>query len=171
MRKRLLALVICLVAVLLLGMPEGARSAPKAIHIGATVSQTGHFSSEIGPFKRLMNVWVDLVNEQGGIMLKEYNKRLPIKFTIYDDKSDQATAKKYYERLVTVDKVHLLLGPYSSPLTLAASTAGENHKVPFIAICANSPKIYTRGFKWIVAVIDLGPRYTYRYWDMIKDEA
>lgn len=170
MRKRLLALVLCLVAVLLLGMPEGARSAPKAIHIGATVSQTGHFSSEIGPFKRLMNAWADLVNEQGGIMLKEYNKRLPIKFTIYDDKSDQATAKKYYERLVTVDKVHLLLGPYSSPLTLAASTAGENHKVPFIAICANSPKIYTRGFKWIVAVIDLGPRYTYRYWDMIKDE-
>ena len=66
--------------------------------------------------------------------------------------------------------MHLLLGPYSSPLTLAASTAGENHKVPFIAICANSPKIYARGFKWIVAVIDLGPRYTYRYWDMVKDE-
>jgi len=117
-----------------------------------------------------MNAWADLVNGQGGIMVKEHGKKLPVKFTIYDDRSNQATAKKYYERLVTVDKVDLLLGPYSSPLTFGASTAGENHQVPFIAICANSPKIYTRGFKWIVGVIDLGPRYTYRYWEMIRSE-
>ncbi len=170
MKKRPLVLVICLGVTFLMGVPLTASGAPEAIHIGATVSQTGHFSSEIGPFKRLMNAWADIVNEHGGIMVKEYNKRLPVKFTVYDDKSDQATAKKYYERLVTVDKVHLLLGPYSSPLTFGASTAGENHQVPFIAICANSPKIYTRGFEWIVAVIDIGPRYTYRYWEMIKDQ-
>jgi len=171
MKKSFSILVTCCLAVaLLIGIPVVASSAPDAIHIGATVSQTGHFSSEIGPFKRLMNAWADLVNEQGGIMVKEYGKKLPVKFTIYDDRSNQATAKKYYERLVTVDKVDLLLGPYSSPLTFAASTAGENHQVPFIAICANSPKVYTRGFKWIVGVIDLGPRYTYRYWEMIKSE-
>lgn len=171
MKERFSILVTCCLAVaLLIGIPVVASSAPDAIRIGATVSQTGHFSSEIGPFKRLMNAWADLVNEQGGIMVKEYGKKLPVKFTIYDDRSNQATAKKYYERLVTVDKVDLLLGPYSSPLTFGASTAGENHQVPFIAICANSPKIYTRGFKWVVGVIDLGPRYTYRYWEMIKSE-
>lgn len=147
-----------------------AGDIPNEIHIGATVSQSGHFSSEIGPFERLMKAWAEIVNAEGGLMVKSYGKKLPVKFTVYDDKSDQATVKKYYERLVTVDKVHLLLGPYSSPLTFAASTAAENHKVPFIAICANSPKIYERGFKWIVAVIDIGPRYTYRYWDMIKAE-
>ncbi|HIJ19965.1 MAG TPA: ABC transporter substrate-binding protein, partial [Deltaproteobacteria bacterium] len=160
----------CLTVVLFMVMPFAALGAPDAIHIGATVSQTGHFSSEIGPFERLMNAWADMVNEQGGIMVKEYGKKLPVKFTIYDDRSDQATVKKYYERLVTVDKVDLLLGPYSSPLTFAASTAGENHQVPFIAICANSPKIYSRGFNWLVGVIDLGPRYTYRYWEMIQSE-
>ncbi len=127
----------------------------------ATVSRTGHFSTEIGPFERLMDAWADIVNARGGLMVK--GKQIPVKFTIYDDKSDQAAARKYYERLITVDKVDLLLGPYSSPLTFAASTAAENHQVPFIAICANSPKIYTRGFEWIVAVIDIGPRYTYRY--------
>ncbi len=147
-----------------------AADAPDAIVIGATVSQSGHFSSEIGPFKRLMEAWADIVNKKGGIKLEKYGKSLPVKFVIYDDKSDQATVKKYYERLATVDKVHLMLGPYSSPLTFAASTAGENHKVPFIAVCANSPKIYSRGFKWLVGVIDLGPRYTWRYWDMIKSE-
>ena len=163
-------MVSYLAAVLFMVMPFAALGAPDAIHIGATVSQTGHFSSEIGPFERLMNAWADMVNEQGGIMVKEYGKKLPVKFTIYDDRSDQATVKKYYERLATVDKVDLLLGPYSSPLTFAASTAGENHQVPFIAICANSPKVYSRGFNWLVGVIDLGPRYTYRYWEMIQSE-
>jgi len=116
MKKRVL--FICLVSAMFIGIPLAAMGAPDAIHIGATVSQTGHFSSEIGPFKRLMNAWADLVNEKGGIMVKEYGKKLPVKFTIYDDRSDQATVKKYYERLATVDKVNLMLGPYSSPLTL-----------------------------------------------------
>jgi ABC-type branched-subunit amino acid transport system substrate-binding protein len=34
-----------------------------------------------------------------------------VKFIIYDDKSEPAESAKFYERLVTVDKVHLLLGP------------------------------------------------------------
>lgn len=170
MGKKLFVLATCLAVVFLISATSMAEDIPKEILIGATVSQSGHFSSEIGPFERLMKAWADIVNADGGIMVKSYNKKLPVKFIIYDDRSDQATVKKYYERLATVDKVNLMLGPYSSPLTFAASTAAENHKIPFIAICANSPKIYTRGFKWIVAVIDIGPRYTYRYWDMIKAE-
>ena len=55
-------------------------------------------------------------------------------------------------------------------MTMAASTAAETHHVPFVAICANSPKIYTRGYQWIVCIIDKGPRYTYRYWEMIAAE-
>ena len=169
--KLSIALVLSLAIALCTGAIQAqADETPDKILIGATVSQSGHFSSEIGPFKRLMESWASLVNKQGGIMVKKYGKRLPVEFVIYDDKSDQATANKYYERLATVDKVNLFLGPYSSPLTFAASSAAENHKIPFIAICANSPKIYSRGYKWLVGVIDLGPRYTYRYWEMIKSE-
>jgi len=169
-RKLSIAIVSFVLALAAWAVPVCADEPPDAVLIGATVSQTGHFSSEVGPFKRLMESWANLVNRQGGIMVKKYGKRLPVKFIIYDDKSDEATANKYYERLATVDKVNLLLGPYSSPLTFAASTAAENHKIPFMAICANSPKIYSRGYKWLAGVIDLGPRYTYRYWEMIKSE-
>ena len=138
--------------------------------MGATVSVSGKFSTEIGPFQRLFKAWVDEVNSQGGIYLKKYGRKLPLKLITYDDRSDAATARRYYERLATVDRVHLLFGPYSSPLTFAASTASEQHQVPFIAICANSPKVYNRGFKWIVCVIDTASRYTYRYWEMVKAE-
>lgn len=147
-----------------------AAQVRREILIGATVPQSGPFAAEAGPFGRLMKAWADSVNRGGGLLVKEHGRRLPVRFIVYDDKSDEATAKKYYERLATVDKVDLLLGPYSSPLTLASSTAAENHQVPYVAICANSPKIYARGFQWLVGVIDLGPRYTYRYWEMVKEE-
>jgi branched-chain amino acid transport system substrate-binding protein len=143
---------------------------PKEIRIGATVSMSGKFSTEIGPFKTLMEAYASTINSRGGIYLKSAGARLPLKFIVYDDKSDGPTARKFYERLISVDKANILLGPYSSPVTFAASVAAEENKVPFIAICANSHKIYNRGFKWIVCVIDAAPRYTHRYWDMIKAE-
>jgi branched-chain amino acid transport system substrate-binding protein len=160
-------LAFCIASVL----PKDAHAEmPKEIRIGATVSMSGKFSTEVGPFKKLMEAYATTINRQGGIYVKSANARLPVKFIVYDDKSDGPTARKFYERLISVDKANILLGPYSSPVTFAASVAAEENKVPFIAICANSHKVYNRGFKWIVCVIDSAPRYTHRYWDMINAE-
>jgi branched-chain amino acid transport system substrate-binding protein len=161
--------ILALVTIIFFSKPACAES-PKEIRIGATVSMSGKFSTEIGPFKNLMEAYATVINTRGGIYVKSVGKRLPVKFIVYDDKSDGPTARKFYERLISVDKADILLGPYSSPVTFAASVAAEDNKVPFIAICANSDKVYNRGFKWIVCVIDAAPRYTHRYWDMIKAE-
>ncbi len=141
---------------------------PDAIRIGATVSETGKFATEVGPFARLFKAWADQVNDNGGLRLERYGKSLPIKAVVYDDQSEEASARRLYERLAVKDRVDLMFGPYSSPLTFSASVAAENRKIPFIAVCANSPRIYERGFKWLACVIDEAPRYTYRYWEMVK---
>jgi branched-chain amino acid transport system substrate-binding protein len=138
------------------------------VRIGATISQTGHFATEVGPFGDFLKAWAQELNSQGGMPLDRV--RLPVRLFLYDDRSEEAVARRMYERMATVDKVHLMLGPYSSPLTFAASTASETHGIPFFAICANSPKIYQRGYKWIACLIDEAPRYTHRYWEMIKEE-
>lgn len=161
--------ILALGTIILFAKTTCAES-PKEIRIGATVSMSGKFSTEIGPFKKLMEAYATTINSRGGIYVKSAGARLPVTFIVYDDKSDGPTARKFYERLISVDKADILLGPYSSPVTFAASVAAEDNKVPFIAICANSHKIYNRGFKWIVCVIDAAPRYTHRYWDMIKAE-
>lgn len=140
--------------------------AQNEIRIGLTISETGHFSTEIGPFRKLVQAWAHDTNRKGGMSVG--NEQYRVKLFIYDDRSDEATARRMYERLAVVHKVHFMFGPYSSPLTLAASTAAELHGIPFLAICANSPKIYTRGYRWLACVIDEAPNYTYRYWDMIK---
>ncbi len=152
-----LAFLICL---------QGAHA--EEFRIGATISTSGHFATEVGPFGRLLTSWANELNSKGGIGVA--GRKIPVRLFLYDDRSDEATARRMYERLATVDRVNFMLGPYSSPLTFAASTAAEIHKIPFLAICANSPKIYERGYKWIACIIDEAPRYTYRYWEMIREE-
>ena len=140
----------------------------ESILVGASLSMSGPFAEEVGPFKKLMETWADMINAKGGIKLG--NRNVPIKFIIHDDASKPDESIKAYERLVTVDKVHILLGPYSSPITAQASTVAEKHKIPMIALEANSTPIYTRGFKWLVGVIDDGPKWSNYYFDLLKSE-
>ncbi|OGL03530.1 MAG: hypothetical protein A3I03_05165 [Candidatus Rokubacteria bacterium RIFCSPLOWO2_02_FULL_68_19] len=144
--------------------------APDQILVGATLAITGPASSEVAPFKKMMEIWAESVNAKGGIMLKEYGKKLPLKFIVYDDTSKPPDSQRLYEKLITEDKVHVLLGPYASPITIAASTAAEKHKIPFIALEANATPIFTRGFEWMVGVIDDGPKWSFHYFDMLKAE-
>ncbi len=153
---------------LAVGLLLGKLGQADELRIGATISQTGHFASEVGPFGDFLNTWAQELNSQGGVFWA--GRRVPVRLFIYDDRSDEATARRLYEKMATMDRVQLMLGPYSSPLTFAASTAAEIHKIPLLAICANSPRIYQRGYQWIACLIDEAPRYTHRYWEMIKAE-
>ena len=170
-RIHVVVLLICLgLSVVLPNAVAYGTDVPVTIKIGASVSKTGPFWSEVGPFDELMKAWAQDVNSKGGIMLKQYGKRLPVEMFIYDDKSDMKVAKKEYEELAKTDKVHFLLGPYSSPLTLAAREVAESNQIPLLAICASSPKVYAKNPEWLVGLIGLGPKITYRYWEMLKAE-
>jgi len=174
MRYRSVPLVsaaVLVAAVLLSSASTPALAqAPTEIRVGATVAVTGPASAEVGHFKKMMELWAETVNAKGGVMLREYGKRLPIKMVVYDDTSKPPDAVRLYEKLVTEDKAHVLLGPYSSPITVAASTVAEKHQIPMIALEANSTGIFKRGFKWLVGVIDDGTKWSHNYFDMLKAE-
>ncbi len=167
--RKWLKLIIVFIAFCWSGWPPVWAKGDR-IRIGATVSATGHFATEVGPFRRLFKAWADQVNRDGGIFLKGKGKKVPVDVVLYDDQSRVPVVTRYYERLIQKDHVDFLVGPYSSPLTFAATIPAEKSGIPFLAVCANSPKIYNRGFAWVAGVIDLAPRYTYRYWDMVKEE-
>jgi branched-chain amino acid transport system substrate-binding protein len=160
----------CCLLLGLIGILQAQPKAPEAILIGATIALSGPMSAEVGPFRKMMDVWADMINERGGLSVTAYHKKIPLKFVVYDDASKQENAVKFYERLVTVDQVHLLLGPYSSPLTFAASTVAEKHGIPMVAAEANSTTIFTRGFKWLVGVIDDGPKWSNHYFELLQAE-
>jgi len=95
---------------------------------------------------------------------------LPVRTIIYDDKSDQATAVKFYERLVTVDKCDILIGPKSSPITFPVTAVPEKYHVPMVLATANTPAIFGRGLKWFVGVNNLSTAWSDAYFELLDSE-
>jgi len=111
-----------------------------------------------------------MVNAQGGIYVKAYDKKLPVKFIIYDDKSEPAESAKFYERLATVDKVHLLLGPFNSHITKAAVTVADKYKIPMVMAEANDATIFEQRYKYSVNQVDLADTESYGYLELLQAE-
>lgn len=137
---------------LILGLGLGVFSwqsaaAQAPIKIGASISVTGTYA-KLGSYTRdgyLM--CAKEINDKGGLLGRK------LEFVIYDDRSEAPTAIKLYEKLITEDKVELVMGPYSSPITNAASTVSEKYKKVMMASLAATTSIWERGFKYLFMTI------------------
>jgi branched-chain amino acid transport system substrate-binding protein len=145
-----LALVTLLVMVVW-GWPVFAQ--PRPIVFGASISMTGRYAQTGLHFRRGYELWKDQVNARGGLLGR------PVAFVIYDDKSDPTTGARLYERLITQDKVDFVLGPYSSPVTLAVSTVTEKYRYPLIAAGASITEICQRGYNYVFQTVAPGETY------------
>ncbi len=113
----------------------------KEISIGATVALTGKYAKAGQEQLNGYQVWVDEINQRGGLLGKQ------VRLIHYDDLSKADRSADLYEQLITKDKVDLLLGPYSSGITMKASTVTEAHDFPMVASGASSNKIWSRGYQ------------------------
>ena len=153
-------LLVIAAAALTLGgvaVPE-AVAQQDVITFGAALSLTGKTATEGRLVKEGYDMYVDHINQRGGIKVGNKNYRVAIKY--YDDQSDANTSAKLYERLITEDGIKLLLGPYSSGITFAASVVSEKHQVPMVAAHAAATTVFNRGFKYIFATLTPVDQYT-----------
>jgi branched-chain amino acid transport system substrate-binding protein len=115
---------------------------PKSIKVGYAISLSGPQSAgamlTTVPNYRL---WVDEVNKAGGLMLKKYNKRIPIEVTEIDDRSNNEDMVRLVERLMTVDKVDIVLTPWGTGPNLQAAPTFAKNGYPQIMGTAGSNKI------------------------------
>jgi branched-chain amino acid transport system substrate-binding protein len=133
-----------------------ARAAePKEIKIGCTLALSGRYKGQVGEFDKLGDAWTDLVNERGGIFVKEYGKKLPIRFVVYDDASKQENARKFYERMAADPDIAFFMGPFSDSISNAAITVAAKHKIPMVLVCANDRVLFDTYNYW--RVTQLGP--------------
>lgn len=175
MRMRVWAVSVLLVLMIsgffgvLHAVAPRAQAQAREIKIGGTMAITGTFSVEWGPKARqFMEEWARMMNERGGVFVKEANAKLPIKLIVYDDGSSADRAVELYERLATTDKVDFFTGPASSPITIKASTVAEKYGIPMVTAEANSPAVFARGFKWLVGADRPAPQWAEDYYRMLK---
>jgi branched-chain amino acid transport system substrate-binding protein len=147
-------LVGAFAALLVLGAPAWAGHRPNnEVLIGGAISQTGQYAEPAGRQVNSIKLWVDEVNGRGGLLGHTIVLRL------LDDKSDIQTSIKLYEKLITEDKVDLLLAPYSSGITEAVANVNERYKMPFVAYGAASSPIWEKGRKYIFNIVAVAEDY------------
>jgi branched-chain amino acid transport system substrate-binding protein len=144
---RCMVVVIGLLLVMVPALVMGADT----IRIGAAISMTGKAAREGGFVKKGYDTWVEWINARGGI--KVGGKPYKVEMVYYDDKGEATTSAKLTEKLITEDKVNIILGPYSSGITAATSAIGEKYGYVTIAPMGNGDFVYERGFKYIFSVL------------------
>jgi branched-chain amino acid transport system substrate-binding protein len=111
------------------------------IVIGTSLPLSGEFSQPGGEARRGYEIWRDMTNAKGGLIGRQ------VQLKIMDDASSQDTVVADYTKLITQDKVDLLLGTFSSLLNNPASAVAEKNNMLFVEPAGGAPEMFTRGFK------------------------
>ncbi len=145
--------VVAAALVLIPGYSIWAQGSSNVVRIGGSISQTGRYSEPAGRQYNAVKMWVDEANARGGLLGRH------VELTMLDDQSDTQTAIKLYEKLITEDKVDLMVGPYSSGICDAVANITERYHMPIVAYGAAASDIWTKGRKYIFAIADVAENY------------
>ncbi len=86
----------------------GSAHAQHPIKIGLSIAQTGPLSSGGKSGLVALEIWRDDVNARGGLLGR------PVELVVYDDQGNPSMTPGIYTKLLDVDKVDLLVGPYGT---------------------------------------------------------
>ena len=140
-KQRLSALAV--LAGLLAAAPAQAQD---TIKIGVTEPLTGAFAASGNYVAQGAKMAEDHINAAGGVLGKK------IQLIIEDNKSNPTESVGTVEKLTQKDKVPVLMGAWSSTLTLAVMPKLEEYGVPMIVETSSSGKITTSGNPYIFRI-------------------
>jgi branched-chain amino acid transport system substrate-binding protein len=143
---------VCAVAglVALAGTVAPVTEAQPPNRIGATLAQTGGYASQGQAQLRGYQLCVKHTNDKGGVLGRKLELR------VYDDGSDPATAVRLYEKLITQDKVDLVLGPFGGVTADPVADVTEKYRMPMVAPVAAPTFMYKKGRKFIFSMLAPG---------------
>ena len=105
-----------------------AAEAPAEIKIGTLYASSGRYASISMPVYSALKLWAEQKNAEGGVFVKAFDKKIPVKLVAYDDQSNTGTAATLYNQLITQDKVDILVSDSGSVLTSVAVPIARDRK-------------------------------------------
>ena len=118
---------------------SGSPQAAAPITIGVSVSLTGDFSGDGKALVQGYDLWAQDENAKGGLL----GHHVTMKYV--DDASSTTQVVTNYQNLITQDKVALVFGPFSSLLTIPASTVTNRFGYAFPEPAGGGPSVFNRG--------------------------
>jgi branched-chain amino acid transport system substrate-binding protein len=89
-------------------------SAADPIKVGLSLALTGPVSPNGKQLLLALEIWRDDVNAAGGLLGR------PVELVYFDDQSNPSNVPGIYSKLLNIDKVDLLLGPYATNMIAPA---------------------------------------------------
>jgi branched-chain amino acid transport system substrate-binding protein len=131
---------------LAVALMAGPAAAQDTIKIGVTQPLTGAFAASGNYVAQGARIAEEEINKAGGVLGKK------LQLLIEDNKSNPTEAVATAEKLINSDKVPVLMGAWSSTLTLAVMPKLEEYKVPMLVETSSSGKITTSGNPYIFRI-------------------
>lgn len=122
------------------------QAAAQNIKIGVNQPQTGPFAASGTYVVNGARIAADEINAKGGLLGRK------IELVIEDNKSNPTEAAAVAEKLITRDKVPVILGAWGSSLTLAVMPKLMEYKVPMLVETSSSGKITTSGNPYVFRI-------------------
>ena len=138
-----------LLSVALAGMMSSltaAGAAAQTIKIGVNEPLTGPFAASGTYVVNGAKIAADEINAKGGLLGSK------IELVIEDNKSNPTEAAAVAEKLITRDKVPVMMGAWGSSLTLAVMPKLMEYKIPMVVETSSSSKITTSGNPYIFRI-------------------
>ena len=124
----------------------GTVVAQEPIKIGVSQPLTGAFAASGNYVAQGAKMAEDAINASGGVLGRK------IQLVIEDNKSNPTEAVSTAEKLISKDKVPVMMGAWSSTLTLAVMPKLMEYGVPMLVETSSSGKITTSGNPWIFRI-------------------
>ncbi|WP_454918519.1 ABC transporter substrate-binding protein [Xanthobacter sediminis] len=121
-------------------------AADDTIKIGVNQPLTGAFAASGTYVTNGAKIAADEINAKGGVLGKK------IELVIEDNKSNPTEAAAVAEKLITSDKVPVMMGAWGSSLTLATMPKLEEYSVPMLVETSSSGKITTSGNPYVFRI-------------------
>ncbi len=116
------------------------------IRIGASISTSGDFSADGKALQQGYQLWQDAVNARGGLLGR------PVQLDFLNDDSTAAKVTANYQKMISVNHDDLVVGPFSSALTVPASAVANHYNYAFVEGAGVAPKVFSAGFNNIFSV-------------------
>lgn len=116
------------------------------IKIGVSISTSGDFSDDGKALLQGYQLWAAQVNKSGGLMGRQ------VQLDVVNDNSTPDQVTTNYQKLITVDRVDLVVGPYSSLLTKPASVVTNRYGYAMLEGAGGAPSVFNRGIKGLYDV-------------------
>ena len=157
---RVVALALAAAAFIFAG---AVAAKAQEIKIGFSMALTGGLAPNGKSALLGMKIWEETINKKGGLLGR------PVKLVYYDDQTNPSTVPGIYTKLLDVDKVDLVVGPYATNMIAPAMPVVIQKGKVFVilfGLAVNSEFNYPKYFAMIPTGQNTKPSFTEGFFDV-----